>query len=247
MSRWVPCVGLSTMLLLAASPGIRPRADANSYAAHIDQPDFSLGAVVIPPQQVKQMFKADLNRAGYVVIEVGVFPAPGKDVDLYPNDFTLDAGRKSTALRPVSGDTIAEVIAGTPESPTIRTPGGVNTSAGAAIGRTSYPDPVTGRRTGGTVADTEAGVGVGGQAPQPCAGLDCDASARVPAPAQPSHVQNANVISQDLWEKSLPDGKTPHAVAGYLYFPKPGRKAKNAQWELRYENADSKAKLQLPK
>jgi hypothetical protein len=38
-----------------------------------------------------------------------------------------------------------------------------------------------------------------------------------------------------------------HAVAGYLYFPKPARKAKDVAWELRYENADGKARLPLPK
>ena len=55
------------------------------------------------------------------------------------------------------------------------------------------------------------------------------------------------MISQDLWEKSLPDGKTVHAVAGYLYFPKPTKKAKDAAWELRYENTDAKVKLALAK
>jgi hypothetical protein len=60
-------------------------------------------------------------------------------------------------------------------------------------------------------------------------------------------VQNANLVAQDLWEKSLPDGKTPRAVAGYLYFPKPSRKAKENEWELRYENLDGKTRLVLPK
>ncbi len=38
-----------------------------------------------------------------------------------------------------------------------------------------------------------------------------------------------------------------HTVAGYLYFPKPPRKAKDATWELRYENADGKTRLTLPR
>jgi hypothetical protein len=69
----------------------------------------------------------------------------------------------------------------------------------------------------------------------------------VPPVLQPSPTQNANTVSQDLWEKSLPDGKTVHAVAGYLYFPKPPKKAKNTAWELRYENADGKTRLALPR
>ena len=80
---------LPVIVLMAASPGIRPRADANSYPANEAKPDFSIGAARIPSDQVKKMFKPNLDHAGYVVIEVGVFPAPGKDVDLYPTDFTL--------------------------------------------------------------------------------------------------------------------------------------------------------------
>jgi hypothetical protein len=98
-------------LALVAQPGLRPRTDANSYSTHVEQADFSIGAALIPPDRVKKMFKLDLSRAGYVVIEVGVFPAPGKDVDLSPGDFTLYVGGdKSVALRSVSADTIAEGV-----------------------------------------------------------------------------------------------------------------------------------------
>jgi hypothetical protein len=236
---------ISAVVLMAAAPGIRPRADANSYPVHQEQADFSIGAVLIAPEQVKKMFKADLNHSGYIVIEIGVFPATGKDVDLYPTDFTLFLGDKSAALRPISADTIAEVLAGRQEPPRVRGPLDVNTSAGVSVGHVSYPDPVTGRRTGGTVTETEAGVGVGGPAPQSCRGYNCDSTAPAPPASQPSPVQTANTISQDLWEKSLPDGKAVRPVAGYLYFPKPPRKAKDAAWELRYENADGKTRLPL--
>ena len=238
---------LLAALLMASSPGIRPRADAQSYPAHEEQPDYSIGAALIPPAQVKKMFKADLNHAGYIVVEVGVFPAPGKDIDLDPSDFTLFTGDKFTATRPVSADTVAELVVGRPKPPHTNGPGDVNTSAGASIGHVSYPDPVTGRRTSGTVTETDAGVGIGAPAPRPCRGYDCDSTGSVPPSSYPSPVQDANAISQDLWEKSLPDGKTPHTVTGYLYFPKPAKKAKDAAWELRYENADTKARLPLPK
>jgi hypothetical protein len=237
---------VSVMILTAGSPGIRPRADAGSYPAHRENADFSIGAVLLAPEQVKTMFKADLNHS-YVVIEVGVFPAPTKDVDLYPNDFTLSVGEKSTALRPVSADTIAEVLAGKQEPPRVGGPHDINTSAGVSIGHGSYPDPVTGRRTSGTVTETDAGVGVGGPAPRSCRGYDCDSTSPIPPATQRSPTQTANVISQDLWEKSLPDGKAVHPIAGYLYFPKPSRKAKDASWELRYENADGKTRLPLPR
>jgi len=69
--------------------------------------------------------------------------ASTKDVDLYPNDFTLSVGEKSTALRPVSADTIAEVLAGKQEPPRVSGPHDINTSAGVSIGCASYPDPVS--------------------------------------------------------------------------------------------------------
>jgi hypothetical protein len=52
-------------------------------------------------------------------------------------------------------------------------------------------------------------------------------------------------MEQELWEKSLPDGKTTRAVAGYLYFPKPSSKSKNATWELRWDNASDRLKISL--
>jgi len=238
---------LSAGVLIAGSPGIRPRVDAASYAVHTEQPDFSIGVALIPPDQAQKMFKLDMNRAGYVILEVGIFPAPGKDVDLYPSDFTLFVGDKSATLRPVSADTVAEVVAGRKDPPRIHTPGDINTSAGISVGHGTYQDPVTGRRTSGTVTETDAGVGIGGPAPQPCRTYNCEPTYPAPPATQTSSTQTANTISQDLWEKSLPDGKTVHAVAGYLYFPKPPRKAKDAAWELRYENADGKTRLALPK
>jgi len=239
---------ISTVVLLAAAPGIRPRADANSYPEHSELTDFSIGAFLLPPEQVKKMFKPDLNHAGYVVIEIGVFPAPGKDVDLYPTDFTLSVSENTVSLRPVSADTIAEHLAGAlPDPPRIRGPFDVSTSTGVYVGRESYPDPKTGRTTDRTVSGTEVGVGIGGPAPWPCRGYDCEPTAPFPPLPQRSPIQTANTISQDLWEKSLPDGKAVHPIAGYLYFPKPARKAKGAAWELRYENADGKTRLALSK
>jgi hypothetical protein len=247
MKKAVLALLLSSIVLCAASPGIRPRADAKSYPVYRDRAEFAVGVSLIPAEQVKKMFKSDLNSEGYVVIEVGVFPAAGKELDLYPTDFVLFVGEKYAALRPVSADTVAEVVAGRKGRSSPRDSNDVETSVGVSVGRYSYPDPVTGRRRSETVTGTEAGVGIGGPPPRTCRGYDCDSRDPLPPVSQPSSVQTANTISQDLWEKSLPDGKTTRAVAGYLYFPKPPRKAKDAAWELRYENADGKLRLPLPR
>jgi len=249
MKRTVLAGVVSALLLMASAPGIRPRADAGSYPSHQEKQDLSIGAALIPPDQAKKMFAADLNHHGYVVIEVGVFPGPGKDVDLDPHDFVLSVGGNNAALRPVDADTIAQVVAGKQDVPAPRSgPHDINTSTGMSVGRVSYPDPVTGRQTTGTVTTAETGVGIGGPAPQPCrGGYGCD-EAPMPQPGpQRSPTQIASVLSQELWEKGLPDGKTVHPVAGYLYFPKPAKKSKDAAWELRYETSDGVTKLPLSK
>ena len=244
----VALTGLVCALILSAqAPGIRPRTDAASYPVHQERDDYSIGAALIPPALMKKMFAANLNRAGYVVVEVGIFPGSGKDVDLFPKDFTLWTGENSAALRPVDGDTVAEILTGSKDDqPRTRDNRGINTSTGIGIGRVSYPDPVTGRQRTGTVTETTAGVGVGGPAPMPCRGYDCDTMPPSPAP-HTSSIQKSHAIAQELWEKSLPDGKTAQPVAGYLYFPKPPGKSKDTAWELRYEPASGRTKLVLPK
>jgi hypothetical protein len=223
MNRAVMVFLISTFVLWATSPGIRPRADASSYPTHNNQPDFSIGAALIPPDLAKKMFKLDMNHAGYVVVEVGVFPAPGRDLDLYPSDFTLYAGDdKIASLRPVSSDTIVEKLDNKPRQPQLPDPLGLHPWAGVARGH----GPT------GSATDAAAGVSVGDPPPPP---------------SQPSSTQNPNLVVQDLWEKSLPDGKTPRAVAGYLYFPKPLHRTKDTKWELRYENAEGKVRLVLPR
>jgi len=204
---------ISALVVMAAAPGIRPGAGATNYSGLAD---FTIGAFLIPPDQVKKMSKTDLNHAVYVAIEVGVFPTPGKDIDLDPTDFTLSVGENSAALRPVSADTIAEHVAGPPEPPHPRGPFHVNTSTGIYIGHRSYPDTdsSTGRKGDRTVTGTEVGVGVGGPAPRPCRGYDCEPTAPLPPPAQPSPAENVNAVLQDLWEKSLPDGKAAHRQPG---------------------------------
>lgn len=250
MKRAIPAAVACAFILTASSPGIRPRADASSYPVHQQRDDYSIGAALIPPDQAKKMFAANLNRAGYIVVEVGVYPAAGKDVDLYPTDFTLWVGENSAALRPVDGDTIAEIITGKGEPPLMSRggPHDINTSVGVGIGTMSYPDPVTGRQTRGTVTETSAGVGVGGPAPRPCRmGYDCDTMPPGTPTSSTTPTQKRQAISQELWSRSLPDGRTAQPVAGYLYFPKPSGKTKDAVWELRYEPPSGRTKLLLSK
>ena len=165
-ARWLPLSTLIAGILLASSPGIRPRASVADYLAHQAAAAFTIGAAVIPPGDVKKIFAADVNRGGYIVVEAGVFPSPGKGVDLSPGDFTLltDAGRVAT--RPVDAGDVAAVLARDQRSSSPSASSGVYTTAGAAISHAttnhgSAVDPVTSRRVNGTAVEVEGGVGVG--------------------------------------------------------------------------------------
>jgi hypothetical protein len=240
------CAVIAGLVFGSGSPGIRPRAVATDYPSHESMSLATLGAAVIPPSEAKRILGVDLNAAGYVVIEVGVFPEPGKDVDLSPSDFTLVTDLNAIGARPVDDGAIAATIdrkqnpQRTPHRPT-----DVYTSAGATIGHGTWTDPATGRRTGTTVTGVETGVGVGGPPPVACPGGGyCDDRQSAPFPPSSSG-PNRGQIEQELWQQSLPDGTVHNPVAGYLYFPKPSGKAKKNAWVLRWDNNGARVKLDL--
>ena len=243
---FVASAAVAVIVFAGGSPGIRPRAVATEYPSHESTSLATLGAAAIAPSEAKRILGVDLNAAGYIVIEVGVFPEPGKDVDLSPSDFTLVTDPNAIGARPVDDEAIAATI-DRKQNPQ-RTPPratDVYTSAGATIGHGTWTDPNTGRRTGTTVTGVETGVGIGGPPRAACPGGGyCDD--RYPAPLPPSSSgPNRGQIEQELWQQSLPDGAVHNAVAGYLYFPKPSGKAKKAAWVLRWDNNGARVKLDL--
>jgi hypothetical protein len=214
-------------LLAAASPGIRPRPAATDYPSHQSNTGATIGAALISHKEVKKIFATDLNRGGYIVIEVGVYPMAGIDTDLSPADFLLrtEAGR---VVRPVDATAIATSL-GRSKDHSIGRTSGVYTTADVIVGHGSGVDPATGRPTGRTGVGESVGVGVGpspGSYPYPASG------------------PNSGAMEQELWEKSLPDGKIAAPVAGYLYFPKPSGKSDG--WELTMEGRDGRVRLALP-
>jgi hypothetical protein len=90
---------MAAVTLSAGSSGVRPRTGASDYPARQSTAAGEFGAAVIPAAEVKKIFAADLNGAGYIVVEVGVFPAPGHSIDLSPLDFTLLTDPKALAER----------------------------------------------------------------------------------------------------------------------------------------------------
>lgn len=218
---------LACFLLAEGVAGIRPRDSSTDYATHDTTGGVAVAAVVVLPDQVRKIFATDLNRGGYIVVEVAVYPEVGRVVDLSSADFLLRID--SEAVRPVDGSAIAAILAKHDHNPL--QPDDVTVVTSANIGRATVNDPVTGRRGSAVYSDTSVGVGVGrsGRPPDPVA-TDRDRAA----------------MQQELEGKSLSEGKATSAVAGYLYFPKPRGKAKNTAVELTYYGATGQLKLRIP-
>jgi hypothetical protein len=225
------------------SPGVRPRGDVADYPAHYSKPEFAIGAAAIPPGDVKKIFSVDLNNAGYLVVEVGIFPDPAGEVDLSPADFTLLADTDRVSVRPVDPEAIASKLGRSYDTPKVSRSSGVYVTQGVTLGRGTGIDPATGQRTNGTVVGTQTGVGVGGP-PVDCRFNNCDV-AGYPTSYPTNNAPRAGAVEQELWQKSLPDGKTPRPVAGYLYFPRPSGKGKNGPWLLMMDGQAGRVKLTL--
>jgi len=227
--RLVPLVLLTSLVLLASgSPGVTPRRSAADYPTRAANADATIGAAIIPPGEAKKIFGADLS--DYVVLEVGFFPAQGRTAEISPSDFTLVTDADSISERPADSDAVAAVVFKDADRASTRKPP-VYVTTGIDVEHASYPDPLTGRQRGVTAVGTGAGVGVGGP----------DIHPLPPAYGTGSRHQ----LEQQLWEKSLPDGHISRDSAGYLYFPKPSKKAKNAAWILRWDGPNGRVNVAL--
>ncbi|HWF07105.1 MAG TPA: hypothetical protein VG297_01515 [Bryobacteraceae bacterium] len=221
--------------LVAASPGIRPRPVATDYPVRQSSQSITVGAVVIARKDVRKIFKADLNAGGYIAVEIGIFPLPGMDADISPGDFLLRTGT-GEVVRSADPGAIATALArskdyAAPKHSDVYTTTGIDVIHGTGV------DPASGRQTGRTAVGTEAGVGIGAPPggypyPYPSAGPNAGAP-------------NVGAMEQELWEKSLPDGKTSVPVAGYLYFPKPSGRPDG--WELTMDGREGRVRLVLPR
>ena len=221
-------------LALAADPGgIRPRPAASDYPAHRASRGVTVAAAVIPPQQVSKLFSTDLNKAGYLVVEIAVYPDTGNEVDVRARDFLLRAGSDPSTMRPVGVETIAARLEqkNAPKPPTL--PGDIGVYPTATIGyETGGYDPVTGQRRSGVYTATGVGVAIGQQ----------------PAPPPPGSAgPNRNEMEQELYAKELPQVKTIDPVAGYLFFPRPSsRKAAHGPFHITYYGEHERIQLEVP-
>jgi hypothetical protein len=203
--------------MLWAGDGIHPRAASADYPVEARAGDVTVAAAIVPAAQARKIFGADLNRAGYVVVEIALFPDAGAGLQIAADDFML------RNAPPASARAVADVI-DRKDNPSHGKPGGPQVYTAVTVGYEtgSAGGPVYGRRHG---VYTSTSVGVGN-------------------PPYPGPVHDPAALEHDLADKALPEGNTARAVAGYLYFPKPA--GRNADYELTWYAAAGAVRMMVP-
>ncbi len=211
--------------LVAGETGIRPRPNVSDYPAHQSGAGATLGAMVVPPEQVKKLFAVDLNKLGYVVVEMAVYP--DRNVEIAARDFLLRIAGDGSTVRPASPATIAGRLH-KKDSPPPQLPERVQVHGSETIGYGT--GTYGGRRTGGVYTESTLGVGVG----EP---------RRPPPPPRSGKDKDSLSAQVDLENQALPEGRFSQPVAGYLYFPAAPKKS---ALEITWYAADGQVRLPLP-
>ena len=215
---------------LSAGDGVRPRPDASDYPSHETAHGVTIAAQALAPDRVKQLFATDLSR--YIVVELAIYPEAGQQLDIAVTDFALKIGAAGDQTRAASPRAIASINQHRNE-PKPGSPGDITLYPSATIGYESGTvyDPVTGQRRGGGVY---GGGGVDVAVGEP----------RAPRPAGTD--RDRATMHQELDDRSLPEGRIDRAVAGYLYFPRPAGKLRNALYEISFYGATGKVRVSIP-
>src|SRR5580704_12157249 len=103
------CLPLALTLLFAGD-GIPPRGSADDYPAHQTTAKVAIGAALVSPAQVKKLFGEDLDKHGWVVFEIGMFPVDPNELDISPDDFRLRQGKEGSITRAATPHMVASDI-----------------------------------------------------------------------------------------------------------------------------------------
>jgi len=219
----------------ANTSGIAPRSSPAEYPVHVTAPGVTVGATVLTPAQIKKLFAMNLDSAGYVVVEIGIFPETGNQVTVDSDQFRLQIGDDRTMRRPVEpSEIMADRRGGSKPHQPPTLPGNVPVTTTTTIGYgTGGGGPYN---RGGVYAGESTTVGVGGPANGPMP--------RSPGPQTVG--QDPIDIERDLVDKELATGKTTVPVAGYLYFAKPKQKQKSPSYDLTYRGAGDAIHMAIP-
>jgi hypothetical protein len=187
--------------------GKEARAEASRYPASVQQTQLSIGAQWLTVEQIRQSFSTELHRS-VLVVEVAVYPAKGRSIYVSRSAFTIRPAGSDKASKPLHPGAVAQ----TAER---RSGEGLDTNVYQQVGigyeRGSVSDPDTGqeRKESRVYTSTGAGTGIGTRG----------------GPARTE--RDREVMELELTEKGLPEGTVSRPVAGYLYFPSPGKKKSN--------------------
>ena len=235
MHRRVSIAAAALVALLWAAPGgIKPRPNQSDYPAKTTTADgVVIAADLLSASDVKNAFATDLNR-GWLVVEIAVYPPAKGRAEVEKADFWLQVsgGDQRVVLRAADARTIAGVLARESQP---RNDPGVTLYPAVDVGYGSGPvgyDPVTGtRRGGGWYSGVGVGVGVGRQD-----------RGMPPAASTP---KDRDTMESELSDKALAGGTVTEASAGFLYFPLPAKKIKNAVYSLEYHAASGLRRIGL--
>jgi hypothetical protein len=246
---------LAAVLLLATDhPGVRPRGAAKDYPAYDSADGITIAAAVVPAGKVQHQLSREMVKAGYIVLEIAVYPGPGKNVIVSSDDFSMTVGLNPDVARAETPAVVAASIESDKRMNQPQIPGRVQVHGEETIGVSSGRDPVTGRRyPGGVYTESSVGVGTGnpkvGDPPRadprypPGDPRNPDPGLGGPAPqGTPPSVYNR------LAEKALPEGRTMKAVAGYVYFPKVSPRLVNSSepYHVTYQGPTGEIHLTVP-
>lgn len=220
-------LALVTCPLLASDPvGTVPRNTAAEYPAHAKVNGVAMGARVLTEKQVHKDFSTNLNDC-CLVVEVAIYPATGKSLNVSLNNFNLQIGHGDRSIKPSSARILAAQLQERNAAPAKTD---VTVYPEAHVGYESGIDPITGRRIQGVVYGAGVGVGVG-QSPDP---------SRPPASTR----GDRKVMTLELGEKGIPQGETAVPVAGYVYFSI-SKKDRKAAHRLKYNQNGGNLLLNL--
>ena len=138
--------------------GLTPRDSAHDYPAQETSGGVTLAVSAVSREQARKLFAADLSKAGFLVIEVAVYPE-GKGADVSYRDFMMRMG--SDSLRAADPSAIASQLA-QKNRPRRDLPQDLAVSSTASIGYESgpgYDESGRPRQRGGVYSG--AGVAVG--------------------------------------------------------------------------------------
>jgi len=215
-------------LTLCADTGISPRMRSSDYPVHQSAKGVTVGAALVPPDQVSKIFSRAISNQ-YAVVEVGIYPDDGGTFNVDLLNFTLRVeGRVSRAEKPRDVAPWKDQPASGSNGPLGNGPVNVGTETGVIYQRSN--DPVYGKRSGvGTYS-----------------GVEVDNYPR-PSNSPPSSSSQDPKVQDRLMDMALPEGDISKRVAGYLYFPQTAKRKKNDSIDLDYSKDDVSMRFAFPK